>query len=632
MDEGASSSSCGQVHQAMQSLGDKISGSRAAAPSGLVGQVEPASGSWSAQKRARRGEVGAADRGDAPGQAAGLGSCATGVREQVSLGSTCQGKQPACTPAESGQSDVAQTRRHQLRRALCLLAALRGSEAVVELVSLETCETPAPTLIGACAVQGLGLEVLLAATLGFGLREIRDFAGADQAFRRARTILLELAALWTDAPADVGDITALFPAVFAAGVASCLRGHPAWTMCCLDLKKSVLASSDSPIDELVPGSSRSSSKCKQPDRAERGHPLTTSNQHVLSKAAGKRSCTGQGWLMARSDEVDVTIMVHEHTGAVVALNRGSPGSFRFAIEECSEEHVLHVCSPQGHSQIQQPEMAGEPTLRVLKAALRTGEGQNLSACWNWGPWCIYQAPDSTSFSVVHSAWEPRSSLVLGDHGFTFVSSVRTIGMEDGKLVSTELGAFAVDNAEHRFPELLFRIGVALSMVLVEEPEAAAAGRTVAENSASSRPSLQRICSFLTSERLVADLATKAQLLADGGTHLHVLAHSGDTLKLSAVLQDTSKCLYVGDEGKSPQQELAEGDEVRLAPEYRRCRDAPSGPLRPADIGIIVAVQHGSNQPLRVSYGVSLHFLTIVCACLASVAHGSSCRRGSRRSI
>jgi hypothetical protein len=44
------------------------------------------------------------------------------------------------------------------------------------------------------------------------------------------------------------------------------------------------------------------------------------------------------------------------------------------------------------------------------------------------------------------------------------------------------------------------------------------------------------------------------------------------------------------------------------------------------------VQHGSNQPLRVSYGVSLHFLTIVCACLASVAHGSSCRRGSRRSI
>jgi ABC-type methionine transport system permease subunit len=32
------------------------------------------------------------------------------------------------------------------------------------------------------------------------------------------------------------------------------------------------------------------------------------------------------------------------------------------------------------------------------------------------------------------------------------------------------------------------------------------------------------------------------------------------------------------------------------------------------------VQHGSNQPLRVSYGVSLHFLTIVCDCLASVAH------------
>jgi hypothetical protein len=177
-------------------------------------------------------------------------------------------------------------------------------------------------------------------------------------------------------------------------------------------------------------------------------------------------------------------------------------------------------------------------------------------------------------------------------------------MEDGKLVSTELGAFSVDNAEHRFPELLFRIGVALSMVFVEEPEAAA-GRTVAENSASSRPSLQRIFSFLTSERLVADLATKAQLLADGGTHLHVLAHSGDTLKLSAVLQDTSKCLYVGDEGKFPQQELTEGDEVRLSPEYRRCRDAPSGPLRPADIGIIVAVQHGSNQPLRVSYGVSL---------------------------
>jgi hypothetical protein len=602
MDEGASSSSCGQVHEAMQSLGDKIAGSQAAAPSGLrVGQVEPASGSWSAQKRARRGEEGAADRGDAPGQAAGLRSCATGVRAQVSLGSTRQGKQQACAPAESGQSDGAQTRRHQLRRALCLLAALRGSEAVVELVSLENCEAPAPTSIGAGAVHGLGLEVLLAATLGFGLREIRDFAGADQAFRRARTILLELAALWTDAPADVGDITALFPAVFAAGVASCLRGHAAWTMCCLDLKKSVLASSDSPIDELVPGSS---SKCKQAgDSAERGHPWTTSNQHVLSKAAGKRSSAGQGWLMARSDEVDATIMVHEHTGAVLALKRGSPGSFRFAIEDCSEEHV---CSPQGHSQIQQPELEGEPTLCVLKAALRTGEGQNLSACWNWGPWCIYQPPDSTSFSVVHSAWEPRSRLVLGDHGFTFFSSVRTIGMEDGKLVSTELGAFSVDNAEHRFPELLFRIGVALSMVFVEEPEAAA-GRTVAENSASSRPSLQRIFSFLTSERLVADLATKAQLLADGGTHLHVLAHSGDTLKLRAVLQDTSKCLYVGDEGKSPQQELTEGDEVRLSPEYRRCRDAPSGPLRPADIGIIVAVQHGSNQPLRVSYGVSLDF-------------------------
>ena len=206
-------------------------------------------------------------------------------------------------------------------------------------------------------------------------------------------------------------------------------------------------------------------------------------------------------------------------------------------------------------------------------------------------------------------------------------------MEDGKLVAVDSGAFSVDNAEHQFPELLFRIGVALSMALVEEPDAAAS-RAIGENSACSRPNLQMIDAFLTSESLVADLATKAQLMADGGTHLHVLAHSGDAVKLSAVLQDTSKCLYVGSEGKSPQQELAEGDEVRLSPDYRRYRDAPSGPLRPADIGIIVAVQHGSNQPLRVSYGVRVQraakCLCVAPACIRMSLCGAGVRQNAKQ--
>jgi hypothetical protein len=82
----------------------------------------------------------------------------------------------------------------------------------------------------------------------------------------------------------------------------------------------------------------------------------------------------------------------------------------------------------------------------------------------------------------------------------------------------------------------------------------------------------------------------------------MLTHIWLLISLSAALEDTSACVFVGDQARSPQQELTEGDEVRLSPEYRRYRDAQSGPLRPADVGIIVAVQQGSNQPLRVSYG------------------------------
>jgi adenosylmethionine-8-amino-7-oxononanoate aminotransferase len=108
--------------------------------------------------------------------------------------------------------------------------------------------------------------------------------------------------------------------------------------------------------------------------------------------------------------------------------------------------------------------------------------------------------------------------------------------------------------------------------------------------------------MLTEYSDVKDVVMQAHLRADGGTHLHVLAYAGDPAACGAALAETSACLYLADELSSPQQELTEGDEVRLSPEYRRYRDAASGPLRPSDIGVIVAVQQGSTQPMRVSFG------------------------------
>jgi hypothetical protein len=221
--------------------------------------------------------------------------------------------------------------------------------------------------------------------------------------------------------------------------------------------------------------------------------------------------------MAISDEIDETILVNNNTGTVVAIQRGSNGGFRFSAGESSPDHV---CSARGQCR----EEAGTtgPPLSVLRAALRAGEGKNLAKDWSWGPWRVYQPSDSTSHQVhvVHTAWEPQTSLSLTEWGLTFQSLVRTITVREGELICNEEGVFCVDDAEHRHPELLFRVGVALSILVVDEMP-----HQLCHNDC------EKINAMLTSDKRVEEVVTKAQLLADGGTNLHVLAYSGDTTAL-----------------------------------------------------------------------------------------------------
>lgn len=515
-----------------------------------------------------------------------------------------EGKQPAACPSSSTlpfhySPFLSDHKLLQFRRGFSLLAASRPKEAVSELSSAVCWDDPPPVAMRSdIEFEGIGLDVLLFATLGFSLREVREFMGADKAFHRARSLVLEsLLAMWIEAPTQMSDISSFFPVNFAAGVASCLKGHHAWKMCCLDLKPflSSLAREHAGMDRSLSGNSTAEmqSRWLKPG-GELAHG-PGNQEFVLSKAAGKKSSTCPTWVMAISDEIDETIIVNYNTGTVVAIQRGSSGGFRFSAGESSKDHV---CSSRGHCQ----EGAGTtgPQLSVLRAALRTGEGENIAKDWSWGPWRVYQPSHNTSdHCVVHSAWEPQTSLSLNEWGFTFQSLARTITVREGELVSNEKGVFCVDDAEHRHPELLFRVGVALSMMLVGD--LAVETKHQPSHHQQSKD-CEKVQAMLTSDKLVEEVVTKAQLLADGGTNLHAHAYYGDTTALSAALEGTSACVYVGDQARFPQQELAEGDEVRLSPEYHRYRDAPSGPLRPADIGIIVAVHPGSNQPLRVSYG------------------------------
>ena len=102
-----------------------------------------------------------------------------------------------------------------------------------------------------------------------------------------------------------------------------------------------------------------------------------------------------------------------------------------------------------------------------------------------------------------------------------ISSARPHTVREGELICNEEGVFCVDDAEHRHPELLFRVGVALSILVVDEMP-----HQLCHNDC------EKINAMLTSDKRVEEVVTKAQLLADGGTNLHVLAYSGDTTALS----------------------------------------------------------------------------------------------------
>jgi len=512
-----------------------------------------------------------------------------GVFQSHALGSTCPGKEETAqseagnlrytqeqTKSEKrdgkrktcdGQEGVDKNRMLLFRHALCLLSSHCADEAVAELKNAG--QDLANGTDEDCSIRAIGHEVLLAATLGFALRELRNFDEALQAFRRARTSLLRLVAVWAETPGERSD-AAVFPIMFAAGVVSCLKGHPMWTMCSLDLQ-TVLSGLEDPEHDLpkVQGGGAAHSAC---------------SNRQLSKKAGKASSADRPWLMARSEEVDLTLLVH-HKGTVVALAQDNlVGSFRFVAGELQQEHTV---SPQGYCGLAGTQ-GGE--LGVLRAALREEERLCVFAGWRCGEWSVHG--QGVSLCVQHSAWGPQNCLLLTESGFTFGSSHGRVQVQDGDLV------FSHADAEHRLPELVFRIGISLSALLVDEEIPLSRLTAMDDNLVR-----QQIQDSLTSEsRVIAQVVAKAQLLADGGTNLHVLSHSGEASKLGAELQKTQVCLYVAQNQRLPQQELSEGDEVRLAPEYLRYRDASAGPLRPADIGIIVSVQLGSNQPLRVSYG------------------------------
>ena len=457
-----------------------------------------------------------------------------------------EGKLPMAAPSAS--ADGTDPNRCSFVLALCQLAEQRLQEAV-DLLTLVCDEHPIESE-NPCD----GTEVLLYAALGFGLRAQRKFGEANKAFRHAQRGLLSLIK-----PSTVGNGTpelSLPLVLFTAGIAACLKGHHAWKLCCLDLKN-VLALARRP-----------------------SVPETPQIPTAQSKAAEKKG----SWALARSSEVDMVILVHHSLGTALALKKDSSGSFRFAAGQSGDEYV---CSE--HGQVQD-DVFDQPELGVLKAALQPGEGKPLGASFIFGPWQMDYCPINALYSVKHAAWEPRVAISLNEDGFEYRGAASSIQVKDGELIDRRIVTLV--DVEKCYPDLIFRIGVALGNILMDD----------VSKSANSASMLQKIDQMLTAEKACAELVVNAQMLADGGTHLHMLAHSGDSTRLSAALQDLSRCLSVSDQARQPQQELADGDEVRLSPDYRRYRDAASGPLAPADIGVIVAVQQGSTQPLRVSYG------------------------------
>ena len=496
-----------------------------------------------------------------------------------------KGKQPA---------DDDEHRKFRFRRSLRILADQGASKAVSELVSIVRDEDSQQVGLDA---KGVGFDVLLLATLGFGFRQLHEFAEADRAFRRASSLLEALAAKWIRPSMEVSGTGTLFNVAFAAGVASCLQGHSAWRLCCLDLKH-VLAhdgngsgdnvDTDGALtDRSMRATARDRSRANEDFGTACGGADSGCMQRLQSKAAGKRSIADpeHEWIMAASDTIDKTILVHQDSGTVLAMEHDSQGSFKFAAGGSITEHV---CSPHSHLVLEH--FDGDDEMGLHKAASCTIDATNLAHGWVCGPWKMHKFPDGDSMSITHAAWKQESKIMLNHGGFSFESSQGSafgVQVHDGQI---EFDNSVVVRAEHCLQELIFRIGVSLSVSLISYSDASGSkGRNP-------------MVDMLTSDPTVLDVVSRLQILADGGTHLHVFAHSGDTANLRAELKDTSGCQFIDSQHRPPRQELVEGDEVKLSPEYRRYRDASSGPLTPDDVGIIVAVQAGSNQPLRVSYG------------------------------
>ena len=70
-------------------------------------------------------------------------------------------------------------------------------QAVSECVSIVQDEDSLQVGLDA---KGVGFDVLLLAALGFGFRQLHEFAEADRAARRASSLLEELAAKWMSRP------------------------------------------------------------------------------------------------------------------------------------------------------------------------------------------------------------------------------------------------------------------------------------------------------------------------------------------------------------------------------------------------------------------------------------------------
>jgi hypothetical protein len=440
---------------------------------------------------------------------------------------------------------LSEDRLRCLRRALCLLADFRTQQAVAELEGVVGSGDQLGSLLGGDAAaagdaESLGLEVLLFSALGFGLRQLHAFPDSARAISWASA---RLQALEKEMSGRHDEAEFPVPLAFAAGAASCLRGHSAWRICGLDLKP-VLApdghgSSVDANQKNVSGKGTCALARTDATTGEHSNNLNTSN------AKGKSSsyfC----WVSVTHD-TDVTILKHTKGDVVLSIKRDSTGAFCFSVGDSGPEYF---CSPHSHFALRN---GINKESGVVKVDVSECVGQPLSAGWSWGPWRVHQALDHSSLRIEHATWERTRGILLTDGGFSFESSSSGssfgVVVKDGEVDFGGDCADYVADAEHRHQELIFRIGVALSMSL--NPSNGVSLKLVRD-----------IEDMLTSHPTVSATVAKAQLLADDATQLHILAHSGDLVRLRTALQDISECQYSVDHHRVPQQELVEGDEVR----------------------------------------------------------------------